>query len=140
MIQLLLDSMYIWLSKSFTNFTTTAHQLYRQNIVSSLVCRMCNIKNEIDIWHILFCTHWLLNQYRSEVILKLQLKILRLLEDNMFPLCLLEWMLDDEYLLIDGVPEDIISSLLRVSKRNIWYGFLPLAFLKWICWKYESTK
>ena len=62
--------------------------------------------------------------------MKLQLKILRLLEDDKFPLCLLEWMLDDEYLLIDGVPEDVMSSLLRVSKRNIWYGFLPLAFLK----------
>ena len=98
MIQLLPDSMYIWLSKSFTNFAGTAHQLYRQNIVSSLVCRICNIKNEIDIWHVLFYTHQLLNQYRSEVISKLQLKILRLLEDDMFPLCLLEWMLDNEYL------------------------------------------
>ena len=89
-IQLLPDSMYIWLSKSFTNFTATAHQLYRQNIIFSPVYRMCNVKNEIDIWHVLFCTHQLLNQYRSEVISKLQLKILRSLEDDMFPLCLLE--------------------------------------------------
>jgi len=49
-------------------------------------------------------------------------------------------MLDDEYLLIDRGPEDVMSSLLRVSKRNIWYSFLLSAFLKWICWKYESTK
>ena len=89
-IQLLPDSMYIWLSKSFTNFASTAHQLYRQNIVSSLVCRMCNVENEIDIWHVLSCTHQLFSQYRSEVISKLQLKILRLLEDNIFPLYLLE--------------------------------------------------
>ena len=27
--KMLLDSMHIWLSKSFANFTGTAHQLYR---------------------------------------------------------------------------------------------------------------
>ena len=48
-IQLLPDSMYIWLSKSFTNFAGTVHQLYRQNIISSPVCRMCNVENKTDI-------------------------------------------------------------------------------------------
>jgi hypothetical protein len=48
-IQLLPDSMYIWLFKSFTNFAGTVHQLHRQNIVSSLVYRMCNVENKTDI-------------------------------------------------------------------------------------------
>ena len=139
-IQLLPDSMYIQLSKSFTNFSGIAHQLYRQNIVSSLVCRMCNVENETDTWHVLSCTHQLFNQYKSEVISKLQLKIFRLLEDDIFPLCFLEWMLDNEYIQIDGVLEHVMSSLQRVSKRNIWYSFLLLIFLKQIYQKYESIK
>jgi hypothetical protein len=47
-IKLLPDSLYVWLSKSFTNFAGTAHQLHQQNIVSSPVYRMCNVVNEID--------------------------------------------------------------------------------------------
>ena len=72
---------------------------------------MCNVENETDTWHVLSCTHQLFNQYKNEVISKLQLKILRLLEDDMFPLYLLEWILDDDYLQIDGVPEDVMSLL-----------------------------
>ena len=75
--------------------------------------------NETDTWHALFCTYQLFYQYKNEVISKLQLKILSLLEEDMFPLCFLEWMLDNDYMQIEGVPEYIMSSLQQVSKRNI---------------------
>ena len=42
-VQNLPDMMLTWLSKSFINFTGIAHQLHRQNIVSSLACRMCHV-------------------------------------------------------------------------------------------------
>ena len=72
---------------------------------------MCNIENETDTWHILVCTHRLFSQCKNEVISKLQLKILSLLEEDMFPLYFLEWMLDKDYVQIEGVPVYIMLSL-----------------------------
>ena len=49
-------------------------------------------------------------------------------------------MLDPEYEAIEGIPEKVMSSLQQVGRRNVWFGTLPTIFLKWVCWKYESSK
>ena len=51
------DSMHVWLSKSFTNFSGTAHQLCRQGLLTADMCRMCNTKQEVDALHVLSCVH-----------------------------------------------------------------------------------
>ena len=48
-----LKHLHIWLLKSFTNFTGIAHQLYSQNLLSSLKSRVCNLVEERDTLHIL---------------------------------------------------------------------------------------
>ena len=131
-VQNLPDETLMWLSKSFTNFTGTAHQLHRQNIVSSPACRMCNVEIENDTLHVLSCVHSLFTQHRNEKASTLQIQTLGLLEEDMLPLCLLEWMLDPTYELIEEVPVRVMSSLQQVSKRNVWFGFLPAMFLKWV--------
>ena len=58
----------IWLSKSFTNFTGTSHQLYIQKLVASTMCRQCGSHEEIDTLHVLCCETANLNVYRQEII------------------------------------------------------------------------
>ena len=133
-------SMRIWLSKGFTKFTGTAHHLCRQGLVTTNLCRMCSSVPEEDMLHVLLCKHATFNTYRNEIISHLQVKILPLLDADMLPLCLLEWLLDEECLEIDSLPTEVMSSLSAVGKRGVWFGFLPTLFMKWIKWKYESTK
>ena len=106
-------SMRIWLSKGFTKFTGTAHYLCRQGLVTTNLCRMCSSVPEEDALHVLLCKHATFNTYRNEIISHPQVKILPLLDTDMLPLCLLEWLLDDECLEIDSLPTEVMSSLLQ---------------------------
>ena len=101
---------------------------------------MCSSAPEEDALHALLCKHATFNNYRNEIISHLQVKILPLLDADMLPLCLLEWLLDEECSEIDGLPAEVMNSLSAVGKRGVWFGFLPTLFMKWIKWKYESTK
>ena len=130
----------IWFSKSFTNFSGAAHQLQRQNIMSSDMRRMCNQDKETDTLHVLTCKHRLFCQCRNEKITALQLQLIKLLDADMLPLCLLEWMLDSRHEEIEGVPEPAMSSLQQVGRRNTWFSMLPIVFIKWAHWKYGSSK
>ena len=131
-IMTLPTSMHVWLSKSFTKFAGTAHQLRRQGLVETNLCRMCSSVPEEDTLHVLLCTHIPFKDYRTEVISRLQVKILPLLEEDMLPLCLLEWLLDDECVEIDGLSTEVMEALTTVGKRGVWFGFLPTLFLKWV--------
>ena len=103
-------------------------------------CRMCLSALEDDMLHTLLCAHDIFNDYRNEVISLLQIKILSLLDEDMLPLCLLEWLLDEESVVIDGIPTNVMTSINTVGKRSAWFGFLPTMLIKWVRWKYESTK
>jgi len=65
---MLSDSMHIWWSKSFANFTGTAHQLCRQELLSTSTCRMCNTVQEMDTLHVLFCPNRIFQLYKNEVV------------------------------------------------------------------------
>ena len=45
------------------------------------------------------------------MIADLQLKVLGILETDMFPTCLLEWMLDKDFGSVDGIPQEVMSDL-----------------------------
>ena len=90
---------------------------------------MCNREYEEDTTHVLYCVHHLFSLHRNEIVFTLQLKVLRLLEENMFPLCFLEWMLDNNEDNVEEVPDHVIASLNLIGRRNIWFHFLPLTFL-----------
>ena len=139
-MKMLPDSMHIWLSKSFANFTGTAYQLCRQGLLSTSTYRICNAVQEMDTLHVLFCPHRIFQLYKHKVVSTLQLKLLALLEEDIFPLCFLEWMLDKEYTCIEGVLPNVMLSLQSIGRRNIWFSFLPSIFTQWVKWKYESTK
>ena len=49
-------------------------------------------------------------------------------------------MLDSRYEEIEGVPEPVMSSLQQVGRRNVRFGMLPIVFIKWLHWKYGSSK
>ena len=101
---------------------------------------MCNVKPEVDTLHVLACEHSVFQNCRNEVVTALQLKVLRLLEEDMFPLCFLEWMLDDEHNHIEAIPQQVMSALNIVGRRSVWFNFLATRFMQWIKWKHESTK
>ena len=98
-----------------------AHLFDKINIASfsSSVCRMCNRDIENDTMHVLLCPHRLFTQHRNEMVSMIQLKLLGLIEEDMLPLCLLEWMLDPTHEKIDNVPVRIMPSLLQVGKRKV---------------------
>ena len=83
---------------------------------------------------------WTFCQYGTEKITTHQLQLIKLLDADMLPLCLLEWMLDSRFEEIEGVPESAIASLQQVGRRNAWFGILPIVFIKWVRWKYGSSK
>ena len=66
--------------------------------------------------------------------------MLSLGDEDMLPLCLLEWMLDSECGDIDEVPKEVMTALTKIGRRGVWFGFLPSIFTKWVRWKYDSTK
>ena len=101
---------------------------------------MCNQDTEKDTLHVLMCKHGLFCQCRNEKITTLQLQLIKSLDEEMLPLCLLEWMLDSRYEEIEGIPEKVMSSLQQVGRRNAWFGALPIVFIKWVRWKYGSSK
>ena len=89
---------------------------------------MCNNTNETDTLHVLLYSHQLVSQFKHEMISTLQLKLLSLLDGDMFLLCFLEWMLDDEYDNIKGVLDRVMMSLQQVDRHNVWHGFLSTSF------------
>ena len=101
---------------------------------------MCNVVQETDTLHVLFYLYRIFQLYKYEVVSTLQLKLLALLEEDMFPLCFLEWMLDEEYEYIERVPSNVMLSFQSIGRRNIWFSFLPSIFTQWVKLKYESTK
>ena len=101
----------IWFEKSFTNFAGTAHQLQRQNILSSDACRVCDEEEERDILHVLKCKHRIFSHFRNEKISTLQLQLIKMLNEDMLSLCLLEWILDSEYEEMEYVLKRVMSSL-----------------------------
>lgn len=119
MLTTLSSPMLIWLSKSFTNFSGTAHQLCRQSLVTTHQCRMYHIEREDNMLHALFCSHSVFQNYKNEVISLLQIKLLSLLDEDMLPLCLLEWMLDDECEVIDEIPTEAMTVLKMIEKRGV---------------------
>ena len=102
-------------------------------MLSSDVCRVCNEEEERDVLHALKCKHRMFSQFRNEKVTTLQLQLIKMLDEDTLPLCLLEWMLDPEYEAIEGIPEKVMSSLQQVGRRNAWFGTLPTMFLKWVC-------
>ena len=72
---------------------------------------MCNVVQETDTLHVLFCPYSIFQLYKHEIVSTLKLKLLSLLDKDMFLLCFLEWMLDKEYEYIKGVPTNVMLSL-----------------------------
>ena len=92
---------------------------------------------ENDIIQILLCKHDVFNDYKNEVISLLQVKFLPLPDDDMLPLCLLGWTLDEECGTIDSVPTNVMTAMTTVDRRGVWFGFLPTLFVKWTQQKYK---
>ena len=61
------NNLQIWLSKSFTNFTNTAHQLFRQGLVTTEVYRMCNVDKEDETARVLHCKYTLFNSIEMKL-------------------------------------------------------------------------
>ena len=102
------------------------------------MCRVCNAEKEKDMLHILRCKHRIFSQFRNEKVTILQLQCIKMLDEDMLPIYLLEWILDPEYELIEGVPGTAMSALQQIGRRNMWFGIIPTVFLSWVRWKYES--
>ena len=101
---------------------------------------MCSSVPQEDTLHVLLCKHSSFNDYRNEAISHLQVKILPLLDEEMLPLCLLEWLLNDECAEINILTTEVMNALSTVGKRGVWFSFLPTLFIKWVRWRYDSTK
>ena len=49
--------LHVWLSKRLLTFAGTAHQLHRQKVCSSPICRCFLIEPELDTLHVIECNH-----------------------------------------------------------------------------------
>ena len=134
-VDIVLNNPHIWLTKSFTNFTSTAYQLLRQGLVTTEVCQMHNADKEVNSTHVLCCNHALFEQHRHKIISLLQLKIINLLDTDMFLSYLLEQMLKENFDTIKGVPNKVMETLQSTEKRNIWYRILLTKITNQIKWK-----
>ena len=64
--------LHLWLSKILLNFAGTSYQLHFQSLHSSVLCRCCILKEEIDTFHSLYCKHSLFIDFKQDLIIKLQ--------------------------------------------------------------------
>ena len=103
--------LHLWLSKSLCNFAGTAHQLFRQKLCSSSVCRCCLIEPELDTLHVIDCTHDPFVDFKRNLFVQLQQDVLRLTEADSTPLLLLEHMLCKEFSPIPNLPQHANSDL-----------------------------
>ena len=85
---------------------------------------------EDNVLYILLCKHDVFNHYKNEVISLLQVKILPLLDEDMLPLCLLKWLLDEEYDTIDSILTNVMIAMTIVGRRGAWFSFLSTLFVK----------
>ena len=82
----------LWLSKNLLNFAETAHQLYRQKLCTSPSLRSCLLEPELDTLHVLDCRHEVFMCFKRNIFAELQQDVLRLTEEDLTPLLLLEAM------------------------------------------------
>ena len=96
--------LHLWLSKSLLNFAGTSHQLHRQKLCNSTVCRCCLTEPELDTLHVLDCKQELFLDFKRDLDVKLQQDALNLTEDDLTPLLLLESLVQSEFIPLPGVP------------------------------------
>ena len=80
---------------------------------------MHNRKYEEDTSHVLCCLYHLFSLHRNKIVSTLQLKVLELLEMNIFPLYFLKWMLDDNEDNIEEVLDYAMTALNLIGRKNI---------------------
>ena len=72
---------------------------------------MCYREHKEDTTHVLKYSHHLFQLHRNKIVLILQFKVLGLLDENMFPLCFLQWILNENEENMEEVLDYITSSL-----------------------------
>ena len=88
-----------------------------------MMCRACGSHEETDTLHVLCCENANLHVCRQEIINDLRLKMLGIADEDLTPLCHLQWLFqEDEMPEMPGEAHEVIK---RVDRRNIWHGFVP---------------
>ena len=77
--------------------------MYRQGLVDSKVCRCYSKENDEDTLYTLFCSNEYYSTYRTRLISNLQVQVILLADSDIFPLCILENVLNKECMLLDEV-------------------------------------
>ena len=72
------------------------HQVYRQKVVTSTMCRACGIHEETDALDVLCCENYNLHVCRKEIINDLKLTMLGMADGGLTPLCVLEWLFQQD--------------------------------------------
>ena len=132
MIDCIPKHLHLWFSKSLMNFAGTAHQLHRQQLCSSSICRCCLSEQELDTLHCLDCTHALFVEYKRHLFTRLQQQVLELTDNDLTPLLLLDSMLNTEFCPIPTLPDHINSDLQHFGRRNMWHGIFPVSLSSWV--------
>ena len=78
--------------------------------------------------YVLCHKYQLFHRFKQEEVSKMQLSAINLSDNDVFPLCFLEWLLESEDETIDQLLSEVITSLKSIHKRNMWFGFLPSIF------------
>lgn len=78
------------------------------------------------------CTHPPLVNFKQNLLVQLQQKILRLTVDDLTPLLLLESMLNKEFVPIQLLPHHINCDIQCFGRRNLWHGIFPASLSQWI--------
>ena len=68
----------VWLSKIFLNFAGTAHQLYRQTLCNSPICRCCLIELKLDTLHF--------PEYKQELFMGFKMRLVTQLKQDVLGL------------------------------------------------------
>ena len=74
-------------------------------------CRFCGKEDEADTLNMLFYRDKNLSDHRNEVIYDLQARVRSITEEDLLPYCMLENMLNKDYIQLEGVPNVINKEL-----------------------------
>ena len=130
--------LHLWLNKRLRNFAGTTNELYLQKLCVYSLCRCCLLVSELDTLHAIDCEYELFMNFKRDLFIQLQQDELKLIEEDLIPLMLLETMFQTKFVPLPEVPSQINVHLENFGRRNLWHGMFPKSFSDWIFKKHRE--
>ena len=90
------------------------------------------MESKLDTLHVIDYNHDLFMNFERNLFVQLQQDVLKLTDEDITPLLLLESMFQPEFTPLPDLSSNKTLELGRFGRRNIWHGVFPKYFSTWV--------